>query len=465
MGKANENGPFKGLNALMDAFAHASDLEPVEADEPLLRRASLVPAKFVWKPPQLVLFGVDQVVRHIERNRTLASFAGAKFTLERHPDEIPWTKEISDLVFARNKTASSVYRALRNFNNLLAIPYYRNSQYCVNIEAARDALQFICPENFPDLLFDGRFGNSDEGTAKLLAKQFWGAAEHFNSIVDKIAEIVCASDHRAKLARENTRLKNRVNSVTALIDGLLYHHQSLTVVAVRLSIPQKNTADHVDEKIKKAFSRLITDRRNDALLKVATGYFWVMQESYAATFRQELPDMDLNDPPSYIKVHYDLVMFFDASRCAEVVQIAHHVGALWKYFAGDGATYRRLNGESFRAYRKAVKEWEVEENGLLSSAYEFVGLVQEHSSKARNLQAAALTMVYSAALRRSLGVSPTLRKDKTRRFGKSDLLTGRGFDKPGRGNQLGRSDVRHERKKRPKYVAPEFGGLSGRGKG
>ncbi|MPV68015.1 hypothetical protein [Burkholderia sp. BE17] len=454
MGKANEKGPFKGLNARMDAFAHVSHLEPVEAYPPLLGRASLVPAKFVWKTPQLVLFWVDQVVRRIERSWKSPSFEGAKFTLERHPDEIPWTKEVVDWVFAKNETASSIYTALRELNNLLAIPYYRNSRYCASIDAAREALQVVCPADFPDLLFDGRFGDSDEGTAKILAKQFWGAAERFNSILDKIAEVVSASDYRSKVARENTRLKNRVNSVNALIDGLLHHNKSQAVVAVRLSIPQKKAADHVDEEIKKAFSRLITDRRNDALLNGATGYFWVMQESYGATFRQKLPDVDLNDPPSYIKVHYDLVMFFDARRSAEVVEIAHHIGALWKYFAGEGATYRRLNGMTFRSYRKAVKEWEVEKNGPLSSAYEFVGLVQEHSREAQNLRAAALTMVYSAALRRRLGVSPTLRKDKTRRFGKSDLQTGRGFTKPGRGNQRGPSEVTHERRKRPKYVAP-----------
>ncbi|WP_134853315.1 hypothetical protein [Burkholderia pseudomallei] len=454
MGKANEKGPFKGLKARTDAFAHASDLEPAAADEPLIRSTSLVPAQFVWKPPQLILFWVDQVVRDIERSWKSPSFDGAKFTLDRHSDEIPWTKEISEPVFAKNKKAASNYQALRQFNNLLAIPYYRNSQYCTNIEAAREALQLVCPSDFPDLLFDGSFGKTDEGTAKILAKQFRAPAERFNSILDKIAEIVTASDYRSKVARENATLQNRVNSVNALIDGLLSHHKSQAVVAVRLSIPQKNAADHVDEEIKKAFSSLITDRRNDALLKGATGYFWVMQESYSATFRQNLPDVDLNDPRSYITVHYELVMFFDVSRCAEVVEIARHIGALWKYFAGEGATYRRLSGMTFRAYRKAVKEWEVEKNGLLSSAYEFVGLVQEHSREAQNLRAAALTMVYSATLRRRLGVSPILHKNKTRRFGKSDLLTGCGFGKAGSRNKPGHSGVRHERKKRPKYVAP-----------
>ncbi len=452
MGKANEKGSFKELQARTDAFAHASDLESAAADEPLLRSTSLVPAQFVWKTPQLILFSVDQVVRDIERSWKSPSFDGAKLTLNRHLDEIPWTKEVSEPVFEKNIKAASVYRALREFNNLLAIPYYRNSRYCVNIEAAREALQLVCQSDFPDVLFDGSFGKTDEGTAKILGKQFREPAERFNSILDKIAEIVTASDYRSKVARENATLKNRVTSVNALIDGLLFHHKSQTVVAVRLSIPQKKAADHVDEEIKKAFSRLITDRRNDALLKGATGYFWVMQESYSATFRQNLPDVDLNDPPSYVTVHYELVMFFDASRCAEVVEIARHIGALWKYFAGKGATYRRLSGMTFRAYRKAVKEWEVEKNGLLSSAYEFVGLVQEHSREAQNLRAAALTMVYSAALRRRLGVSPILRKDRTRRFGKSDLLTGRGHNKPGRGNQRGPSEVKHERRKRPKYV-------------
>lgn len=460
VGKANKKSPFDNKhNDILHVFGYGDRLDPAVAEEAarVLGIAAGSPTdQGEWMLPQLRLAAVDQAVRYIERNcNQSALYGGAKFTMAPHPDETPWGTGPLEPVFGSNSTAFSVYGTLRGFYDLLLIPEYWLSQYCVSIEAAREALAVVCPDGFPELPPAERFLSADLEAAKILAKQYWPNAEHFNAVLDKIAEIVGASGHRSKIAREKTKLKQRANSVRELINGLLGHHKSLTVVAARLSVRQDDPLDRIDVIMKNAFARLIGDRRNDALLSKAIGYFWVLQESFKTTFRKPLPRADIDNPVGRITLHYDLVMFFDAGRSREVKAIGGHIGACWKVLAGKGAFYRALNGESFHPYEKIGEGWKVEKAGLFPSEYEFVGLVHEHSLAARNLRRAALSMVYSAALRKSSKQSTTLIKSTMRRFGKSDLLTARGLDKPGRGNQRGPSGVKHGRKKRPKYVPPE----------
>jgi len=460
VGKANKNSPFeKKHNDVLHVFGYGERLDPAVAEEAarVLGIAAGSPTgQGEWMLPQLTLALADQAVRYIERNyNQSALYGGAKFAKAPYPDEIRWGKAPLEPVIDRNPTAFDIYRKLRGFYYLLSIPEYWVGQYCVSIEAAREALVAVCPNGFPELPPKERFGSADLETAKILTEQCWPKAEHFNAILDKIAEIVSAGGYRSKIAREKTKLKQRANSVRDLINGLLGHHKSLTVVATRLSIRQGDPLDRIDVVMKSAFARLIGDRRNDALLSKAIGYFWVLQESFKTTFRKPLPRADIDNPVGRITLHYDLVIFFDAGRSREVKAIGRHIGACWKVLAGEGAFYRALNGESFYPYEKIGEGWKVEKAGLFPSEYEFTGLVNEQGLAARNLRRAALSMVYSAALRKPSKQSPTLFKSTMRRFGKSDLLTARGLDKPGRGNQRGPSAVKRERKKRPQYAPPE----------
>lgn len=465
MGKANKNSPFNEHKRtdILHVFGYGAGLEPAVMEEATRILGALTrptTGEYGWMPPQLMLAWVDQLVRYIERNYNNPALYGVlKFTRAPHPDDIPWGTEPLGLVFKRNQIAFSGYAALRGFYCLLSIPEWRLANYSVSIEAARDALLAVCPNDFPELLPKEKFWDANLEDAKDIAIRYWQKAERFNSLLDKIAEIVSGSGYRSKISREKTKLKERAKSVRNLINGLLGHHKSLSVVAVRLSIRQRDASHRIGEKAKDAFTRIMGDRRNDKLLSEATGFFWVLQESFETTFRSSRSKADISNPMGRVALHYDLVLFFNANRCAEADAIVKYIGASWKFFAGEGAFHRTLNGDSFRPYEKIAKDWKMETAGLFPREYEFVGLVHEGSLEARNLQRAAFSMVYSAALRKPLKQSPTLIKNRAHRFGKSDLLTGLGFDKPGRGNKLVHSSIKHKRKKRPKYVAPAFRNL------
>lgn len=464
MGKANNKSPFieKAHTDIPHVFGYVAGLESTELKEAMCNLSSLAEpttGEYGWMAPQLMLAMVDQLVLNIERTindreRFGPWYGRLKFTMANHAEDIPWmgAKSMSQ-VFEKNIDAFSCHATMRGFYNLLSIPEWRSANYCVSIEAAREALLAVYPNDFPGLPRQERFETADLEAAKVLAKQFWPQAERFNSLLDKILEIVGSRGYRSKKAREKTKLKDRARSVRSLINGLLAHHKSLTVVAVRLSIRQCDASHRVGEKAQQAFARIMGDRRNDELLSEAIGFFWVLQESFAASFRQRRPTTDIRNPLGHVALHYDLVLFFKPKRSAEAVKIVKYIGASWNHFAGEGAFHRTLNGDSFRPYEKTVHDWEMEKDGLFPGEYEFTGLVHEQSLEARNLRRAAYSMVYAAAFRkpRKQSQSPTLIKNRAHRFGKSDLLTGCGFDKAGRGNKLGRSAVKHERKKRPKY--------------
>lgn len=464
MGRVNNNSPFnaRAHTDIPHVFGYVAGLESTELKEAMRNLNSLAEpttGEYGWMLPHLMLAEIDQLVLNIERTindreRFGPWYGRLKFTLANHADDIPWmgTKSMSH-VFAKNIDAFSCHTTMRGFYNLLSIPEWRSANYCVSIEAAREALLAVCPNGFPVLPRQERFETADVEAAKDLANQFWPEAERFNSLLDKILEIVGSSGYRSKKAREKTNLKNRRRSVRSLINGLLAHHKSLTVVAVRLSIRQCDASHRVGEKAQHAFARIMGDRRNDELLSEAIGFFWVLQESFATSFRQRRPTSDIRNPLGHVTLHYDLVLFFNANRSAEAVKIVKYLGASWKHFAGEGAFHRTLNGDSFRPYEKTANDWKMEKAGLFPGEYEFTGLVHEQSPEAQNLRRAAYSMVYAAAFRnpQKQSQSPTLIKNRARRFGKSDLLTGCGFDKAGRGNKLVRSAVKHERKKRPKY--------------
>lgn len=105
----------------------------------------------------------------------------------------------------------------------------------------------------------------------------------------------------------------------------------------------------------------------------------------------------------------------------------------------------------------------MKKSGEFPAEAEIVGLVKADSIQASNLEIAAKLMVASALLRKPKKQVGTLIKSNVRRYGKSDLLTGCGFDKVGRGNQLGHSGMKRERKKRPKYVPPDLEKLPDQG--
>jgi hypothetical protein len=341
---------------------------------------------------------------------------------------------------------------------LLCIPEYQAVTYCASIEAAKLALFTVYPQGFvglPSTAFTLTDRALELDSKKALTESMLPAVERFNAAVEKIAEITSSSTYRSKVARESAKLKARAGSVTTLISGLLHYHKSLTVVAVRLSIRQTHVQDFIGAKMHKALKRLIGDRRNDALLNSAVGYFWVLQESFKGSFRQRLSMVPNENSAGAVALHYDLVMFFNGARFAETNAIAKHIGERWRFITGEAGFYRSLNGENLTPYFSNRVNWWMERNGYFPSDAEFVGLVREGSVQEKNLKNVAQVMVFSAILRKPSKQAPTFIKSTMRRFGKSDLLTGRDFDRGGKGTNDGYSDVRHERKKRPKYV-PQF---------
>ncbi|WP_194714646.1 hypothetical protein [Noviherbaspirillum soli] len=453
--------------SISDVYRYADGIEAEVTQEVIQLIREPVRDKEGWylvQTPPKTLTLVDEVVRYIAANHQKSrSYWGAKFSLEPLLlDRDPFEKPKWNLVFARNATALNFYMILRAFYVLLCFPEYAASKYCASIEAAKQAILSVYRSGFVELPptgFSLPEGVSEAEMRSAITELIWPAAERFNLVVDKIAEIVSASGYRSRVARELAKLRIRRSSVTSLINGLLKHHGRLTVVAVRLSIRQSPGCAYIGETIQKAMNRLIADRRNDDLLKESVGYFWVLQESFKTSFRQRLSTIQTqNLEGGAITLHYDLVMFFDAKRFGEVKAIATHLGACWKVIAGEAASYRILNGKNLSPYPADGVSWREKITGRFPMEAEFVGLVRNGSIQASNLRAVAAKMVFSAVLRKPSDQSPTLIKSKTRRFGKSDLLTGCGFDKAGRGNNSGHSGAKHERKRRPKYVAPDFGG-------
>jgi len=154
-------------------------------------------------------------------------------------------------------------------------------------------------------------------------------------------------------------------------------------------------------------------------------------------------------------LHYDLMMFFDKERCNEAEAISRHMGECWKFITNDAGFYRLLNGKTITPYLSGRVDRHIKKTGEFPHESDFVGLVEQGTVQARNLLQVAKTMVFAVVLRKP-SKATTLIKSTARRFGKSDLRTGCGYDKPGRGKKSGHSGVKHERKRRPKYVAPEF---------
>lgn len=455
--------PF-GSNAISisEIYQYADGIEDEATLEIIQALQEPIRGKEGWyqiQSPQKTLALVDQVVRYIATNHQKSrSYWGAKFSLEPfllHDD--PFRKPEWKMVFAQNRTAVNLYMVMRAFYLLLCFPEYAASKYCATIEAARQALLTVYPSGFaelPQTAFSLPEGVPEVEMRKAITELVWPAAERFNLVVDKIAEIVSSTGYRSRVARELAKLRLRSTSVTTLINGLLKHHHRLTVVAVRLSIRQRPGYDDLGEVMQKSLSRLIGDRRSDDLLNKAVGYFWVLQESVKASFRQRLQTIQKQNLEGVgVTLHYDLVMFFEAVRFTEVDAIAKHIGACWQVITGEAGFYRALSAKNLSPYQKSWVIWGERRTGQFPSEAEFVGLVQDGTAQAWNLRVAATKMVFSAVLRKPSGQSPTLIKSGARRFGKSDLLTGCGFDKAGRGNKLGRSDVKQERRKRPKYIA------------
>ena len=448
---------------ISDVYKYADGVEEEvtrEVVQILMEPARGREGEYLLQHPQQTLTLVDEVVRYIADNHHKSrSYWGAKFSLEAcFVEGDPFEKAEAVMVLAESRTAFNFYAVMRAFYHLLCVPEYQASKYCASIEAARQALSFAYPARFVEMPPTGlppAEGVPELALRKAMTDLVWPAAERFNSAVDKIVEIVSSRGYRSKVARESAKLKKRGASVTTLIRGLLKHHESLTVVAVRLSIRQRHGLDFLGEKMHKALGRLVGDRRHDALLNESVGHFWVLQERFRASFRQRLPTLQKqNMVGGSIALHYDLVMFFDAKRCAEVDAIAKHIGACWKVITNDAGFSLALNGSNFHPYPPNWLVWHMQDLGRFPSKAEFVGVVRDGSVQARNLLTVAATMVFSAMLRTPSKHSPSLIKGGARRYGKSDLLTGRGFDKAGRGTKLGRSEMKRERQKRPTYAMP-----------
>lgn len=466
VGKADKDSQLSKRAYIPFVYGYGAGLEPSDVNE--IGRALADQSGANGGQLHITLASVDHVVQYIEHNYSKStSYWGAKFSKEYCFDEIPWRGPQGEMVFAKNQKAFYIYAVLREFYYLLKSSEYWTSQYCVSIDAARQAIFTVYPDGFyelPPAEYSLAEGMSELDVRREITKLVWPAAERFNLVVDKIAEIVSGSGYRSKIAREKAKLKQRAISVTNLIRGLLEHHKNLTVVAIRLSIHQKHGRDFIGDKMQRALSCLIGDRRNDAVLSHAFGYFWVLQESFRArpNQRPSMPKIE-QSVEGDIALHYDLVMFFDAIRYRETEAISRHLGDCWKVITDNAGSYRLLNGRVFVPHFSKWVGSRTEKNGEFPPEAEIVGLVKEGSIQASNLQIAAKLMVASAVLRKPQKQVGTLIKNNARRFGKSDLLTGCGFNKKGRGNKLGRSDVKHVRKKRPKYVAPDFGNLADQG--
>ncbi|MGT2430379.1 hypothetical protein ACU4HD_19695 [Cupriavidus basilensis] len=407
-----------------------------------------------------MLATVDRVVQYLEKNLDKsAGYGGSKFSLMPCPNDIPWGNSEPELVFANNARALHAYSVLLEFYYLLLIPQYWVSQYCVSLEAARQALFTVYPNGFQELpLTEYLLSQAEPGSegVREFTKLAWPTAERFNLVVDKLAEIVSGSGYRSKLAREKAKLKQRTVSVTNLIEGLLRHHKSLTVVAVRLSIRQKHGRNFIGDKMQKALNSLIGDRRNDAILSQAVGYFWVLQESFGTHFGQHPAKLKKLNIAGDISLHYDLVMFFDAIRWRETEAISRHIGECWKVITDQAGFCRLLSGNMFNPRLKSSSHRHTENDGESRWITEFTGLVNVISTQAVDLKTAAKLMVRAAVLRKPQNETGPLIRSSTRRFGKSDLLTGCGFDKARKENLLKPSSETRARKMRPKYVAPDF---------
>jgi len=420
-------------------------------------------------PPQLLLQEVENIVRSIEEAYPYSKYSGVEFKPDLQWDDRRWDKMLYEYVFAEKSKPRLTHNFLRDFYDLSKSGEYWSSRYSVRIEAAREALQTVYPYFFhevPTGHYTVADGESELEVRRRITEKAWPAAQQFNSVIDKIAEIVSGSGYRSRLAREKTKLKQRAKSATRLIDGLLEHHKSLTVVALRLSIRQDHARVYLGDKMQKALTSLIANRRDDSILGQAVGYFWVLQESFHVTRRAPAAPGTLQVVKGKIALHYDLVMFFNGIRLPETDAIAQYIGDLWKHYTSNAGLFKRLSGKAFKPhFSSEVNDYFIRTKQLPQWA-EICGLVEFGTKRHSLLRGYATYMVASALLRKPQKLGDTLIKSNTRRFGKSDLLTGCGLDKPGRGNKLGQSAVPPPaRRRRPKYVPPKLGSMPSRGDG
>lgn len=406
--------------------------------------------------PYLILALVDSVVRYVANNhRRSPSYWGAKFTVRENKSSDPFESRTYK-VLETPTLAMNFYSILRTFYTLLRNPEYWSSQYCVNIEVAREALQFAYPHEFielPLINYECPEDVSRDEFNEAIAQLAWPAVERYHQAMDKIAEIVAMNDYRSRQARELSKIRLRANSASSLINGLLNHHTRLTVVAIRLSIRQASALDYLGERVQKAFGRLIDNRRNDVFLKSAIGYVWVRQESFRASLRRRLHAPGEQDVTGGIALHYDLILFFDVGRHAEVSAITEHIRGRWKKVTNNAGYCRSLSKSTATPYLSRSLLRAMEHVGRLPDNEDFVGVVTKGSARANNLVKFAKMMVVSATLRKPgrESASPTLIHNKTRRFATSDLLTGCGYTKEGRGTKKGHSGLKFERVKRLPY--------------
>ncbi|MBU9268713.1 hypothetical protein [Burkholderia gladioli] len=401
---------------------------------------------------------IDQLVRQIAASqRWSPSYWGGKMVKEKcYSDDLPFQRPKYEMVIRPTKVALASYAGLRALYALLSQQSYWESKYCVTIEVARRALQFAYPTGFIDLPPTNIPRPDDVPEMEFqkgLTELIGPAAQCYNTALDKIAEMTNASDFRSKLARERAKLRVSASSAVSLIYGLLHHHKALTVIAIRLSIRKSDGHAFIGAEMKKALTRLLADRRNDVQLKDTIGYFWLLQESFDVSLRQHLSTVKAQGSNGGIALHYDLVLFFSSMRCTEMDDILGHIAQRWRRVTGGVGISHPLRGKDFTPYSANSLVDRMAEIGKFQESREFVGVVFEDSTQARNLVEAARAMVFCAELGKSekRPRSATLIHDKTHRFGKSDLLTGCGYTKEGRGTKKGNSGLTFERVKRLPY--------------
>ncbi|WP_439889660.1 hypothetical protein ACS7SF_10070 [Ralstonia sp. 25C] len=406
--------------------------------------------EYLKQPPKITLAMVDLAVAEIAQHPRAPS---ARFSFVDWPsEEIPFEDVGREKLLSENARAFRFYAILRAFYGLLFHPEYRALNYCASIEAARQALLAVYGSQFehiPDTEFPLRDGVTAVDLRKAITQLAGAAAQRFNRVVDIIAAMVCSREYRHKVTKERNTVGRRIQSVTTLINGLLAHHGQLTVVAVRLSIRERDGLHFFGEKRRKAWNCLIGDRRNDVLLDSAVGFFWVLHERVKFGLHERLPTIrQRNAEGTGVALHYDLVMFFDSTRSREVDAIAKHIGTCWRVVTDGAGFHKALHGKSL--IPAPVSWWlkEGEPPPVLWDA-DFVGLVERNTREYDVLQKVVSMMVASATLCKPLV------KDKSRRLGKSDLLTGCGLGKPGRGAKSDHPDTKHQRPRRPRYV-PEL---------
>ncbi|MRS98743.1 hypothetical protein GJQ57_08745 [Ralstonia pickettii] len=448
--------PFEKIGiTVYGGYEYAADLEREIPDE--IIRVLKTPRgdkerEYDYQCPHKTLALVDKIVNYIEENNHRSPTCwGAKFSfVQQYEDDTPFDSSAQELVLAESSRAFNFYGILRAFYQLLCFPEYGGSKYCSSIEAAREALLTVYPvrfEEIPPTDFPRPEGVTDSEWRRGITKLAGPEAKRFNGVIDKIAEIVNGREYRAKVAKEKYKIGERVRSVTALINGLLEHHKHLTVVAVRLSIHQGHGVEFVGAEMRNALNRLLGDRRNDELLDSAIGFFWVLHERIKVGLHRRLPTIRRQNTEDSVALHFDLVMFFDQIRYREVDAITRHIGACWNVVTGMAGFYKALNAKSLTPL---PARWEVgddEDPPCFPLSAEFVGLVGDGTPEAGALRTVAKAMVASAIL-----CQPVLIQDKVRRYGKSDLLTGCGLSKVGRGTKSDRPGVKNERPRRPKYI-------------